>query len=109
MSLETGVDTHTHTHTLLGGVWTSPVQDGEEPRSAIVSGVTLESPGTVHTHQDRRHGFQDGDSVVFKEVQGMTQLNDGKPRQIKVTGRECREESRGSDVQKFLGFCRKLM
>ncbi|CAK9075947.1 Ubiquitin-like modifier-activating enzyme 1 (Ubiquitin-activating enzyme E1) [Durusdinium trenchii] len=61
-------------------------KDGEEPRSAIVSGVTLESPGTVHTHQDRRHGFQDGDSVVFKEVQGMTQLNDGKPRQIKVTG-----------------------
>ncbi|CAJ1384081.1 unnamed protein product [Effrenium voratum] len=61
-------------------------KDGEEPRSAIVNGITLESPGTVHTHQDKRHGFQDGDWVVFREVQGMTQLNDGKPRQIKVTG-----------------------
>ena len=61
-------------------------KDGEEPRSAIVSGVTMESPGTVHTHQDRRHGFQDGDWVVFREVQGMTQLNDGQPRQIQVTG-----------------------
>ena len=37
----------------------SPCEDGEEPRSAIVSGVTLEPNGTVHTHQDRRHGFQE--------------------------------------------------
>lgn len=70
----------------FGDTFTCRDKDGEEPRSAIVSGITLESPGTVHTHQDRRHGFQDGDFVVFREVQGMTQLNDGKPRQIKVTG-----------------------
>ncbi|CAE7301736.1 UBA2 [Symbiodinium sp. CCMP2456] len=70
----------------FGESFTCRDKDGEEPRSAIVSGVTLESPGTVHTHQDRRHGFNDGDWVVFREVQGMTQLNDGKPRQIKVTG-----------------------
>ncbi|CAE7324718.1 UBA1 [Symbiodinium natans] len=69
-----------------GESFTCRDKDGEEPRSAIVSGVTLENPGTVHTHQDRRHGFNDGDWVVFREVQGMTQLNDGKPRQIKVTG-----------------------
>lgn len=61
-------------------------QDGEEPKTAIVAGVTQENPGTVHTHHERRHGFQDGDWVVFSEVQGMTQLNGSKPRQIKVTG-----------------------
>jgi len=61
-------------------------KDGEEPRSAIVAGVTQESPGAVHTHHERRHGFQDGDWVTFREVQGMVELNDGKPRQIKVTG-----------------------
>lgn len=58
--------------------------DGEEPKSAIVAAVTQDSPGAVHTHNDRRHGFQDGDWVTFREVQGMTQLNDSKPRQIKV-------------------------
>ena len=71
----------------FGDAFTCRDKDGEEPRSAIVSGITWENPGTVHTHQDRRHGFQDGDFVVFREVQGMTELNDGKPRQIKVSGR----------------------
>jgi ubiquitin-activating enzyme E1 len=60
-------------------------QDGEECKSAIVAGVTQENPGMVHTHHERRHGFQDGDWVIFREVQGMTELNDSKPRQIKVT------------------------
>ena len=71
----------------FGDAFTCRDKDGEEPRSAIVSGITWENPGTVHTHQDRRHGFQDGDFVVFREVQGMTELNDGTPRQIKVSGR----------------------
>mmetsp|Transcript_56417 Transcript_56417/g.156170 ORF Transcript_56417/g.156170 Transcript_56417/m.156170 type:complete len:1034 (+) Transcript_56417:90-3191(+) len=61
-------------------------KDGEEPKSAIVAGVTQENPGAVHTHHERRHGFQDDDWVVFREVQGMAELNDGKPRQIRVTG-----------------------
>jgi len=70
----------------FGDSFTCRDKDGEEPKSAIVAGVTQESPGTVHTHNERRHGFQDGDWVTFREVQGMTQLNDAKPRQIKVTG-----------------------
>jgi ubiquitin-activating enzyme E1 len=70
----------------FGDSFTCRDKDGEEPKSAIVAGVTQESPGAVHTHNERRHGFQDGDWVVFREVQGMTQLNDSKPRQIKVTG-----------------------
>jgi hypothetical protein len=26
-------------------------------------------------HEDKRHPFQDGDFVTFKEVQGMTEVN----------------------------------
>mmetsp|Transcript_140086 Transcript_140086/g.349111 ORF Transcript_140086/g.349111 Transcript_140086/m.349111 type:complete len:1038 (+) Transcript_140086:74-3187(+) len=70
----------------FGDSFTVRDKDGEEPRSAIVAGVTQENPGAVHTHHERRHGFQDGDWVTFREVQGMTQLNDSAPRQIKVTG-----------------------
>jgi len=70
----------------FGDAFTCRDKDGEEPKSAIVAGVTQESPGTVHTHHERRHGFQDGDWVVFREVQGMGELNNSKPRQIKVTG-----------------------
>lgn len=61
-------------------------KDGEEPRSALVVGVTQEEAGTVHCHQDKRHGFQDGDWVTFREVQGMVELNKPDPHQIKVIG-----------------------
>jgi len=61
-------------------------KDGEDSKSAIVAGITQESVGTVHTHNDRRHGFQDGDWVTFREVQGMEEVNSLSPQQIKVTG-----------------------
>lgn len=70
----------------FGDAFTCRDKDGEEPKSAIVAGITQENPGAVHTHHDKRHGFQDGDWVVFREVQGMSELNNSKPRQIKVTG-----------------------
>jgi ubiquitin-activating enzyme E1 len=35
-------------------------------------------------HEDKRHIYEDGDSVTFREVQGMTQLNDLKPTTIQV-------------------------
>ncbi|CAE8636731.1 unnamed protein product [Polarella glacialis] len=70
----------------FGEHFTCRDKDGEEPRSAIVAGVTQENPGAVHCHHDRRHGFQDGDWVTFREVQGMAELNSSQPRQIKVSG-----------------------
>eukprot|EP00397_Hematodinium_sp_SG-2012_P005547 GEMP01005567.1.p1 GENE.GEMP01005567.1~~GEMP01005567.1.p1 ORF type:complete len:1030 (+),score=207.10 GEMP01005567.1:26-3091(+) len=60
--------------------------DGEEPKSAIIAGITQENPGTVHVHNERRHGFQDGDSVTFREIQGMVDLNGNAAHQIKVLG-----------------------
>jgi ubiquitin-activating enzyme E1 len=63
-------------------------KDGEEVKSAIVAGITKDADGiTVLTHSDKRHGFHEGDSVVFREVQGMVELNDStKDFKIKVTG-----------------------
>ncbi|KAJ7533056.1 hypothetical protein O6H91_13G031200 [Diphasiastrum complanatum] len=59
--------------------------DGEEPHSGIISSITNGNPTVVSCVDDERLGFEDGDMVVFTEVHGMTELNDGKPRQIKST------------------------
>lgn len=49
--------------------------NGEEPKSAIVSNITKGNPGLVTVHEDKRHPFNDGDYVRFKEVEGMTEVN----------------------------------
>lgn len=62
-------------------------KDGEEPKSAIVAGITHETDATVHIHNDKLLPFQDGDYVTFREVQGMTEINGLLPMKIKVTGK----------------------
>ncbi|PHJ25556.1 ubiquitin-activating enzyme e1 family protein [Cystoisospora suis] len=61
--------------------------DGEEPKEVIIAGITHENPATVHTHTDKLLPFQDGDYIVFREVQGMTEINSAPPMPIKVTGK----------------------
>ena len=58
-------------------------KDGEDTRTAIISMITNDNPATVTTHEDKRHGFVDGDVVRFKEVDGMCAIN-GKEFEIKV-------------------------
>ncbi|EXB37971.1 Ubiquitin-activating enzyme E1 1 [Morus notabilis] len=57
--------------------------DGEEPHTGIIASISNDNPAPVSCVDDERLEFQDGDLVVFSEVQGMTELNDGKPRKIK--------------------------
>ncbi|KAL8544390.1 hypothetical protein ACS0TY_004797 [Phlomoides rotata] len=57
--------------------------DGEEPHTGIVASISNDNPALVGCVGDERLEFQDGDLVVFTEVRGMTELNDGKPRKIK--------------------------
>ncbi|KAG9453604.1 hypothetical protein H6P81_006508 [Aristolochia fimbriata] len=57
--------------------------DGEEPHTGIIASITNDNPALVSCVDDERLEFQDGDLVVFSEVHGMTELNDGKPRKIK--------------------------
>ena len=54
---------------------------GEEPLSSLISVVTQD--GLVATLDDVRHGFEDEDSIIFSEVEGMTELN-GTTHKIKV-------------------------
>ncbi|KAL5580681.1 hypothetical protein UlMin_013123 [Ulmus minor] len=56
--------------------------DGEEPHTGIIASISKDNPALVSCVDDERLGFQDGDLVIFSEVQGMTELNDGKPRKI---------------------------
>lgn len=57
--------------------------DGEEPHTGIIASISNDNPALVSCVDDDRLEFQDGDLVVFSEVRGMTELNDGKPRKIK--------------------------
>ncbi|KAK2440690.1 E1 ubiquitin-activating protein [Trifolium repens] len=57
--------------------------DGEEAHSGIIASISNDNPALVSCVDDERLEFQDGDLVVFSEVHGMKELNDGKPRKIK--------------------------
>jgi len=57
--------------------------DGEEPHSGIIASITPGSPTLVTCVDDERLQFDSGDMVVFSEVEGMAELNDGKPRRVK--------------------------
>lgn len=57
--------------------------DGEDPHTGIIASISNDTPAIVSCVDDERLEFQDGDLVVFSEVEGMTELNDGKPRKVK--------------------------
>ncbi|XP_042515035.1 ubiquitin-activating enzyme E1 2-like isoform X2 [Macadamia integrifolia] len=57
--------------------------DGEEPHTGIIASISNDNPALVSCVDDERLEFQDGDLVVFSEVEGMSELNDGKPRKVK--------------------------
>ncbi|KAL8094374.1 ubiquitin-activating enzyme E1 1-like isoform X2 [Apium graveolens] len=56
--------------------------DGEEPHTGIIASISNDKPAFVSCVDDERLEFQDGDLVVFSEVRGMKELNDGKPHKI---------------------------
>ncbi|XP_076027230.1 ubiquitin-like modifier-activating enzyme 6 [Genypterus blacodes] len=48
---------------------------GEEPKEIFIQSVTQDNPGVVSCMDNRPHGLQTGQSVVFREVNGMEELN----------------------------------
>ena len=48
---------------------------GEECQTAHIAGITREEKGLVVLHEDKKHGFSDGNTVCFREVKGMTEVN----------------------------------
>lgn len=58
---------------------------GEEHKSFNVVGITNDKEAEVTVHKGKIHSFSDGDHVVFREVQGMKELNQrSTPIKIKV-------------------------
>ncbi|XP_078447049.1 ubiquitin-activating enzyme 1 [Wolffia australiana] len=57
--------------------------DGKDPHTAIIASISNDNLALISCVDDERLEFQDGDLVVFSEVEGMTELNDGKPRKVK--------------------------
>lgn len=58
--------------------------DGEDPHTGIIASISNDNPALISCVDDERLEFQDGDLVVFSEVHGMTELNDGKPKKVKI-------------------------
>jgi len=58
--------------------------NGEEPLEVLIEQITKANPGVVSTLDRARHGFENGDWIQFREVNGMTELNGGIAFEIKV-------------------------
>ncbi|KAJ0953406.1 putative THIF-type NAD/FAD binding, ubiquitin-activating enzyme E1, FCCH domain-containing protein [Helianthus annuus] len=56
----------------------------QEPHTGIIASISNDKPALVTCVDDERLEFQDGDLVIFSEIHGMTELNDGKPRKVKA-------------------------
>ncbi|XP_036962389.1 ubiquitin-like modifier-activating enzyme 6 [Acanthopagrus latus] len=48
---------------------------GEEPKEIFIQTITQDNPGVVTCMDNQPHGLQTGQSVVFREVNGMVELN----------------------------------
>lgn len=60
--------------------------DGEQTRSVAVMDVEKGAERTIIQCDDgKRHGFSEGEHVIFHDVQGMTELNDNGPFRIVAT------------------------
>jgi len=51
-------------------------KNGEESKEALIAGITKAKEGVVSTLNDTRHDFEDGDTVTFREVLGMKEVNE---------------------------------
>lgn len=56
---------------------------GEEPKEIFIQSITKDNPGVVTCMDNQPHGLQTGQSVVFREVNGMKELN-GTARPVSV-------------------------
>lgn len=61
--------------------------NGEEPKSAIIAKITKGKETTITCLAEKLLPFQEGDYVMFREIQGMTELNGTGPHKIVSTGR----------------------
>lgn len=70
----------------FGGSFTVADATGEPPLVGMISAISRDADSVVTCIEDTRHGLEDGDHVVFREVKGMAELNGAAPRPVKVLG-----------------------
>ncbi|KAF7666213.1 hypothetical protein LDENG_00114640 [Lucifuga dentata] len=56
---------------------------GEDPKEIFIQSITQDNPGVVTCMDNLPHGLQTGQIVIFREVNGMVELN-GTTRQVSV-------------------------
>lgn len=79
---------------------------GEQPKTVLVSAITKENPPVVTCLDEQRHDLETGDYVTFTEVQGMVEINDGKPRKVKVLGPYTFALEDSEDIMSFSDYVR---
>ena len=79
--------------------------DGEQTKSFIVTAIQKGEKTTVTVHEDKRHIFQEGDYVVLREVEGMTEINETEP--IKIVGTTIHTFTLELDSTKFKDYTRQ--
>ncbi|XP_067886540.1 ubiquitin-like modifier-activating enzyme 6 isoform X2 [Heterodontus francisci] len=50
--------------------------NGEEPKEIFIQNITQSNPGIVTCMDNRNHGLETGQFVTFREINGMTELNE---------------------------------
>ncbi|XP_065295420.1 ubiquitin-like modifier-activating enzyme 1 [Dermacentor albipictus] len=60
--------------------------NGERPISVMLASISKDKESVVTCLDEVRHGLEDGDFVVFSEVNGMTEINECLPMRVKVLG-----------------------
>ncbi|KAL4459504.1 hypothetical protein ABPG74_018117 [Tetrahymena malaccensis] len=79
--------------------------NGEEPKQAIISSITNDKAAVVtllETNQKKSHGFEDGDYIIFREVEGMDEMNIQEPTQVKILSKHCLEVQ--IDTTEFMAY-----
>ena len=61
--------------------------DGEQTKQFIVTMIEKGEKTKIFVHEDKRHSYQEGDHIVLREVEGMTEINETKPLKIVSTGK----------------------
>lgn len=49
--------------------------NGEQEKTIHIAGISQEEVGVVYLHDEKKHGLSDGDTVTFREVKGMEEIN----------------------------------
>jgi len=70
----------------FGESWTANDPDGEQPLRGVITSISQDSQGLVTVPDDARHGLSSGAFVTFEAIEGMTELNNCHPREIKFKG-----------------------